>query len=217
VRRICVLLALILSGCAAQTNIVPSGRGSTNINAAVGGPVVKAGPWIPIPYAAIGVTHGWTDRLDVAANLHLLPLAYGVVGFDAGAAWFPIHSEGARPTIGIQPRLLVLTSLRSDVETRVRSYPILTLTAAQFALLPGLYTGADITVPFTRRNYDRDAEHAILSPFIGYRTSIGKRTRLFSEMKWHGANVRTDRAAVEYIHPARRGALALLIAVQRDF
>lgn len=207
-------LAVILAGCAARTSLEPAGRGVWKANAGFGGPMVYAfDTYVPIPYLAAGASYGADDRLDVNGTLHLLSLAYGIVGLEPGVTWYPVLNSGAVPTIGISPRILMFASIRGDVEERFRFYPVVSASGAWRVGDGLLYTGFDLTLPLSRPDYDDDAATAILSPLLGYRWSIGETMGLYTELKWHGANVRTNQLAAEYVHPFGNGAIAPFIAV----
>ena len=87
------------------------------------------------------------------------------------------------PTWGIQPRFLVLSSFKSDVDSRLRIYPFISNSAA-WKLGGGLiYTGLDFVFPLTEPDYDEEAEKVIFSPFVGFRWNLGKKLRLLTELK----------------------------------
>lgn len=217
-KRFPMLLLFILLSCAAQTNFEPLGKGVLNTNFSVGGPIIKAfGTRFPIPYATIGANYGIADRLNVGGNLHLFSLGYKIAGLDFGAAWFPILNNDFIPSISLQPRLLVLASMKSDISTRWRAYPLITNTAAWKINKNFLYTGYDLTIPLTEPEYDSEAPGMIFSPFIGYRWKLGERTRFITEFKWHAANVRSDQLAVEYLSIGGHGAMTTLFTIERSF
>ncbi len=212
------ILAGLLSGCATYTNIAPVGKGNTTANFSIGGPIISAyHNNIPVPYATIGANHGIAEDVNISATLHLLSLPYKVFGLEIGAAWFPVINTGAIPTIGIQPKVMVLASLKHRVETRYRFYPIISCSAAWQTGGGHFYTGFDFVRPFSSSDYDEDAPRFILSPFVGYRWKIGEKTGLLTEAKWHGSNIRTDQLVVEYLPVQHYGAITTLIAVERSF
>lgn len=209
---------LAIAGCAATTSIEPVGEGRIRANAGFGGPIVAAfGTHPPIPYLSAGGSYGLDDRLDLDGQLHLLSLAYSIAGLDAGATWYPLLNSGWAPTVGISGRLMMLASLKGGVEDRFRVYPIVGSTAAWRLGSGMLYTGFNMAVPFTSPDYDTASAPVIFSPLVGYRWRLGESTHLFTEIKWHGANVRTDQLAAEYLHPFGNGAIAPFIAITWDF
>jgi hypothetical protein len=126
-------------------------------------------------------------------------------------------NDGGVPTVGINPRLLMFASVKGGVDDRVRVYPVLSSSAAWRVGSGLLYTGFDLALPLTRSDYDREAEAAIFSPLLGYRWSLGESVGLFTELKWHGANIRSNQLAAEYVHPFGNGALAPFIALDWSF
>lgn len=211
-----LLPVFLLFNCAAQTNFEPLGKGTLNTNFSVGGPIIKAfGTRFPVPYAITGANYGISERINIGGNLHLFSLGYKIAGIDFGAAWFPVLNNKLVPTISLQPRLLVLASTKTDVSDRWRTYPVITNTAAWKVSKNFIYTGYDLTIPFTEPDYDADAAGMIFSPFIGYRWKFGERTQLITEFKWHGANIRSDRLAVEYLSIGGHGAMTTLFTIER--
>jgi hypothetical protein len=212
------LLCVSLTGCAAHTNLEPSGKGTLNANVSVGGPVVSAfGAKLPVPYGTLGFNYGMADRFDLTGNVHLLPLAYDIMGFDLGTTWYPVLHKRYIPTVGIQPRLLILASFKSGMSNRLKAYPLFS-TSAAWNIGAGLaYTGFDATMPASFSQYDPDAPSFIFSPLAGYRWRIGRKTFFITELKWHASNVRSDQLAVEYLSLARHGALATLFSIIREW
>jgi hypothetical protein len=209
---------IVLTGCAAHTAIEPVGKGNMRADLNFGGPFVNAfDTYIPIPYLSTGVDYGVSDNMDVNANLHLLPLAYDVAGLDLSGAWYPVMNKGIVPTVGLQARLMMLTSFKSDVGSRFRAYPILSASAAWNAWLGKFYLGSDFIIPFTHSDFDKQAASVLLSPFVGYAWNLSTNYSLFTEVKWQGANVPTYQLAVEYIHPSNNGALGIFLSLERRF
>jgi hypothetical protein len=65
---------------------------------------------------------------------------------------------------------------------------------------------------------DYSHENALIfSPFLGYRWRLSENYKLFSEIKWQGVNQKTDRIAVEYIHPGGNGAIGVYLTLERSF
>lgn len=212
------MILLILFGCAAQTSFEPVGKGNLNGNFGIGGPIISAFETrILVPYLTTGANYGISNRINIHGNLHLFSLGYEIAGFDFGAAWFPLMNDGLSPTVSLQPRLLVFASMKSEVSSRFRAYPIITNTAAWKVGKNMFYTGYDLVIPFTKPDYDSEASSTIFSPYIGYRWKIGKRTRLITELKWHGANIRSDQLAVEYVPISGHGAITTLFSIERSF
>ena len=208
----------VIAGCAAHTAIEPVGEGRLRGNAGLGGPIVAAfGTHVPIPYLYVGGDYGLSDRLDLDGGLHLLSLAYGVAGLDLGATWYPLINDGPLPTLGVGGRMTLFASVKSGVDDRFRLLPSLTSSAAWEAGPGKVYAGFDLAIPLTRPAYDTAAAPLIFSPLAGYRWDLGSRSHLFVELKWQGANVRTDQLAAEYVHPGGHGAITPFVAYAWDF
>lgn len=217
-RLACCVAAWALTGCAAHTGIEPLPAGRLAPHVSFGGPIVEAfGSRVPIPYLAAGANYGLGHGLNLGANLHLLPLAYGVAGADAAVAWFPTRHRGWRPTLSLEARFLAFASMRGEAAERFLAYPVFSASAAWGAGAGLLYGGSNLALPLAPQDFDPDATRLIASPFVGYRWSLGERYALLTELKWHGVNVQTDQLAVSYLHPGGRGALTPLFALQRRF
>jgi len=212
------VLVLVLFGCAAHTNLEPKGEGEFSASFGIGGPIIEAFETnMPVPYATVGGEYGITGKMDANATVHLLPFAYKVAALDAGVTWYPLLRDTWQPTIGLQPRLLIMASLKQDVPERVKFYPAFSVSSAWGVSAGVLYIGCDVVGTFAARDYDDDAARMLLSPFLGYRWNIGEDLYLFTELKWQGANVRSDQLAVEYLAVGRHGAVTTLFSIQRRF
>jgi len=218
---LCVILIIfipILFGCAAYTSLEPVGTGRASGNLSLGGPIISAfDTRIPVPYAAAGLNYGLSEQLNLNSNLHLLSLAYKIAGMDAGLSWFPTLNDGWKPTIGVSPRILAFMSLKSDVSSRFRIYPLVTASALWKSGKGDLYTGMDIIMPVTEPDYNEETVSAIVSPFAGYRWPLNNQYSLLTELKWMGANVESNQLAVEYVPINGHGAVTTLFSLERRF
>ncbi len=213
-----ILPFVILPGCSAHTNLQPSGPGQLNANISVGGPIVAAfGTHLPIPYLTTGVNYGASEWVDLNMNLHLFSLAYRIAGLDFGGTLFFSFEDENSPTIGIQARLLALRSLKPGVTERMRVYPVFSASSTWDTGSGLLYTGTDVTLAGGGPEYDPEAQKVIPSPFGGYRWTLGERWHLYTEIKWHGANIPSGSTAVEYSSIAGYGAITPLISLERRF
>jgi hypothetical protein len=172
---------------------------------------------VPIPYLTTGADYGLGPRLTLGGNAHLLSLVYGIAGLDGALSWFPWESSGSDPTVGLELRVLAFASLKSQVDRRFLVYPVFSSSAA-WSLGSGLlYFGSHLAGPVPKPEYDPSPQRFLWSPFVGYRWALGDRYALLTELKWQGANIRSDQLAVSYLHPAGRGALTPMVALTRRF
>jgi len=213
-----LIFFILLIGCAAHTNLEPLGKGNIDASVSFGGPFIPlAETKIPTPYLVSGVNYGLTENINIDGSLHITSLFYQIAGFDFGATWFPVINEGLIPTWGIQPRFLFLSSFKSDVDSRFRIYPLISNSVAWKWGDGLIYTGLDFTIPLTKPDFDDEAEDIIFSPFLGYRWELGKKLRLLTELKWHGANIQGNQLAVEYITIGGYGGVSLMLTLERGF
>ena len=209
-------ILIISIGCSAHTNLVPIGKGNIDGSLSLGGPFIPlAETKIPTPYLSVGANYGLREKINLDANFHLTPLFYKLTGFDFGSTWFPILNDGIIPSWGVQPRMLFLASYKDNISSRFRVYPLISNSAA-WKLGEGLiYSGLDLVIPLTSADYDKESVKIIFSPFMGYRWNLGKNIGLFTEIKWHGANVQSSQLAVEYISVGEYGALSLILSLEK--
>jgi hypothetical protein len=212
------ILLLSFISCAAHTNLEPVGKKNLSANVSFGGPIVEAfGAKIPVPYTTVGANYGLDNRVDLNGNFHLITLPYKILGFDFGPTWFPIIKNGKVPVIGLQPRLLALLSLKSNVQERFKIYPVLSSSATWPVKGNRFYFGSDLTYIYSSADYDKEASRIIFSPFAGYGWKLGQKNYLYTEVKWHGANIQSNQLAVEYLPIGKNGALSVFFSLQRSF
>ncbi|MGE5498509.1 MAG: hypothetical protein ACM3Q2_10580 [Syntrophothermus sp.] len=216
---ICTLLiaGLYLSGCAAHTNLMPVGKGNAEVSAGLGGPFITVSDMkIPAPYITLGGLYGLKDDINLNANIHVTSFMYKVAGIDLGAAWFPLLNYGWKPAVGIQPGILMLASLKENVESRFRLYPMLSGSLAW--KVPGGtgYTGLDMLFLPAKPEYDSEAPSYIASPFAGYRFPLSEKIKFCCELKWQAANVEGYQLAPEYLSIGKHGAFTVLLSVSRS-
>lgn len=211
------ILLFLIPGCAAHTSIMPLGEGKKEMSASVGGPFIPVtDPSIPAPYLTAGIDYGISNRINADGHLHLTSLFYKVAGLDFGMTYFPLLDNEYIYALGIQPKLLLFSSLKSDVDSRFRIYPVVSVSGTWKLAGGFIYTGSDFTVPFTRPDYDNEAPHIIVSPFAGYRWDLGKSYNLYTEIKVHGINVKSFDSAVDYISISKYGALSFLFSIGKE-
>jgi len=172
----------------------------------VGGPLVAAfGTYVPIPNAAVGARYGVSGDWDLDANVYLLPLAYHLIGFDVGMAWYPVDTDVA--TLVLEPRAFALISFKEDVNDRIRLYPAISATYSTEHDGRRLYAGIDVAVIPRASRYDPERAFAVVTPLVGCRWELGRGYRLLTELKWLGVNIESN-ATVDYVNPGGLGGLA---------
>lgn len=196
--RIAALLALaVCAGCAPQMRNLPLGAGRSQVNAAVGGPLVDAfGTTIPVPYAVAGVTHGAGERVNLHADLHLTAAAFRFLGVTPGVTWYPDLPLG--PWVAAFGADALLFSDFAEA----RLYPEVAVTvthtrAGRWRPYAGFYN----TLQFSKE------PRYIISPYVGVSRSLG-RWQPYVEMKWLAAGDDNRLTPVTYHGIGERGALA---------
>ena len=150
--------------CSAHTNLEPLGKGNMESSVSLGGPFIPlADTKIPTPYLTIGTNYGFSNNINIDGNFHITSMFYQIAGLDFGATWFPSLNKGWTPTWGIQPRILMLASMKSEIESRFRIYPFIS-TSTAWQLGSGLiYSGFDFVIPLTEPDYDKESVNVMFS------------------------------------------------------
>jgi hypothetical protein len=104
--RSSVLAVLALSGCAHVATLRPAAQGALEVEAALGGPVLKQGDSrIPLTLSSVGVRYGIQDRADVQLHYHPTASLLGVLGLDVGSTLLAVKGEKAIPDVAATIRL----------------------------------------------------------------------------------------------------------------
>ena len=198
-----ILLAFltIFISCSSHRSIVPLGKGNSSVSAGIGGPVVKAFDiYTPMPYITGGLSYGLTDNIDISADLHLTSLFYQIGGLDFGCAWYLTEQKNFVPVVSLQPKVNIFASFKSNVDSRFRVLPSLSTNFAWKLKEDYIFTGLELTTPFSSSDYDNNSQKIMLSPYIGYRYAITEKFGIIAELKLTGANIKTNQLTVTYLN-----------------
>ena len=221
VRYIISLLAVAAclgSACTTFNNARPLAPGEHAAMVTLGGPVadVPGVGTIPMPNVTVEGRHGVVDHLDVNYGVHLLPLAFGVVGghvggtfqlYDEPAAWVPVTSIGQR--------LFFFTNLLDPRKEQKDAYALsqtdLTLSWKLWESL--VYGGVSAYVPI-----DVEDRTLHLAPFVGVEIHPGLDwLRVQVEGRWLSPTTDQRFAIVNWQAPGDMGALAVNLGVAVEF
>lgn len=213
-----IICLVSLMGCAANTDIEPTIEGNIGYNMSIGGPIISAlGIKFPTPYLIIGGSYGYREDITLSANLHLLSLIYGVAGVEFGAKKYFRVNDDISPLIGVGANFLMLASVRSRSDDKMRIYPYLSATSTWKKERSAYYLGVNLAIPISSMDYYDKFPSAILSPSFGYRRDIGASTRITVELRFNAVNHKTDQLSVEYLNIGGNGAITPLFAIERGF
>jgi hypothetical protein len=205
--RLDLVAGIALSlGCAATQPVRVLRQGEIRWIGSVGGPLLPDHvPTKVIPYANAGVMWGHRDNLTLSANAHLLSAAFGIAGFDVGAARRLYPQTGLVPEVTGQAQLYLFAGTGGW-----RAYPHLTGTtswSAGSATL--LYGGSAVTVR------PSGGTTLIVTPHVGVQQDIGPRLALQLEGKWMAANIDSRVGIFEGEgNIAGRGGRAIQLGIQ---
>jgi hypothetical protein len=201
-------LAFVLStvACTATQPVRVLPKGQSRWISSIGGPLLPHHtPGGVIPYTNVGRMWGRSDNVTLSANVHLLAAAFGVGGFDVGAARRLRSESGLLPEVTVQAQLYAFAGSGG-----ARVYPNLTGTASWSAGPQTLlYAGTAATLKLN------DGFEVFASPLAGIQRDFGRRLVLQLEGKWMAANADMSSGLFEGENSiGGNGGLALQFGVQ---
>jgi hypothetical protein len=210
--------ACLGSACTTFNNARPLAPGEHAAMVTLGGPVadVPGVGTIPMPNATVEGRHGVVDHLDVNYGVHLLPLAFGVVGGHVGGT-FQFYDEPAPwvPVTSIGQRLFFFTNLLDPRKEQKDAYALsqtdLTLSWKLWDSL--VYGGVSAYVPI-----DVEDRTLHLAPFVGVEVHPGLDwLRVQLEGRWLSPTTDQRFAVVNWQAPGDMGAMAVNLGVAIEF
>ncbi len=165
------VLALLLGGCMTRHVARTLGEGRGELRASLGGPFLgRTGTPLLIPSIRVGGRYGATDWLDVDGSVALDPLAFGVLGLDAGLVTQLYRRPGGF-ALAASAHAHLLFDLDDDLTTR--GFPELGLhaegpLAEWLTLFGGVIGVGSIDNP-------RDRPPVFLAPYLGVDIAFDRR------------------------------------------
>jgi hypothetical protein len=205
-----LLPALLATGCGLTTQVRPVPRGAVQVEGALGGPLVKVGPVIPVPLSAAGVRYGVADRFDVAAHAHLTSLSFGVAGLDVGGTWLALAQDGALPALALGGRLYGFTSLLPERNVSPRAYVELSPTVSY------LLGGRFLSYASATGLVQLAGGPPLLSLAVGEEVRLA-RWGVQAELRWYQPDYATRFNAADWQGVGGRGALGAVLGVRYRF
>lgn len=207
--RSCGLALLtMLAGCGASRAVAPMGAGVGAVTSSVGGPVLSFdGAPVPLPLVSVGYRRGLTDRTSAHGGVQLTNLVLmGVFGAELG-----VDVEVVPPR-GPWPRLMVDQTVLVFMGDNVAGDPPF---GARVFLDAGAVASWDVGRrqhhPYVGlRLFDQPfpEHHTYLSPVVGGVWNTG-RVGWQAELGWPAFTRRNVPSFVDWIGPARHGALSV--------
>jgi hypothetical protein len=201
---------LLVSGCGTLSTVRAMHKGESALALTCGGPVTNvAGMNIPLPYAMVQYRHGISDRFGVYGNSHLLLLALGEVGLDAGFTGTLTRQRDWVPELG--GALGLTAMIRPGGEERI--YPHATLSLSWLAGQRFLtYLGAQAMFQFSQ------APAVAWAPVFGEEVRIGSRFSLAAEAKWYAPTEVTKPRVIDFRMPINgHGAVGFVLGANYHF
>jgi len=205
-----VAAALLASSCGTISGVRALRKGESALALSCGGPVTNvAGMSIPLPYAVAQYRYGISDRFGVYGNSHLLLLALGEVGLDAGFSCGLAKQRGWVPELGAALGLTAM--LKPGGDERVFPHAALSLSwLARRRFLT--YLGAQGMFQFNR------APVVAWAPVLGEEVRLGRRFSLVAEAKWYAPSEVTKPRVVDFRLPiAGHGAVGFVLGANYHF
>ena len=201
---------LLLGGCGLSTQVRPVPRGTVEVEAAAGGPLVRLGPVIPVPLSTVGARYGVADRVDVAAHAHLTALTFGVAGLDVGGSWLPLEQRGAVPAVSLGGRLYGFAQVLTERGAAPRAYLELSPTVSWlFAERFLSYATASGLVQFA-------GGRPLWSLAVGEEVAL-EPWGVQLELRWYEPATATRFAAVDWVDAGGWGVLGAVLGVRYRF
>jgi hypothetical protein len=210
-RTVLLLLSTVLAtGCGLTTQVRPVPRGAVQVEGAVGGPLVRLGPVIPVPLSTVGARYGVAERADVAAHVHLTSLTFGIAGLDVGGSWLALAQDGAVPALSLGGRLYGFTSVHASRQAPPRAYLEVSPTVSY--LLGGRFLSYASATGLVQL--------AGGPPLLSL--AVGEEVRLASwgvqlELRWYQPDYATRFNAADWQGLGGMGALGALVGVRYRF
>lgn len=205
-----LLPALLATGCGLTTQVRPVPRGAVQVEGAVGGPLVRIGPVIPVPLSAAGVRYGVAERADVAAHVHLTSLSFGVAGLDVGGTWLALEQDGAVPALSLGGRVYGFTSVHASRDVSPRAYVEVSPTASY--LLGGRFLSYASATGLVQLAGGRP----LLSLAVGEEVRL-ERWGVQLELRWYQPDYATRFNAADWQGVGGMGALGGVLGVHYRF
>lgn len=211
--RLAVLL--LLGACTMSRSIRPLGKGNAAASLSAGGPMVDyLGGTKPLPIAAVGVSVGVHDRVDVHGGAHLTtPLLFGLAGVDAGAGVLLVTPDGPRPAVMADLTLNAFAGNAGGGEPPggLRVFPETDLRASWALGQRGhlIYTGPSAFLQFAR-------PVSFGSWALGSQLRFG-RWDLQAESRWVAPFRDNAIGTAEWWGPAGQGALSVHVGARLRF
>lgn len=205
---ILLLVLSILTGCGVTQPIRPVEKGSTEITASFGGPIIPLGSIaIPVPYLNVGVMHGMTENVTVFGNAHVTSVLFKTVAADGGVAVSMTEEKGIVPEISVNGRgYFFWDAFRGHT---ARFYPMASVVGSYAAGERSLfYFGADNLYQFSTADL-------FVSPFVGYSFPVSSVMVLQLESKWMAMNKDTRHGIFEGVASVGgRGNVGVFVGIQ---
>ncbi len=187
------LLALALQGCGATRTLKPLGKGNSQADLSLGGPMITQGAPIPAPYTVVGYSYGVTDRVNLNASFHPSAALYKVFATEFGATTEIVSQEKHGVELVIDTRFIFATNAEDAIILPTIT-PVLSYEMGSFTP----YVGMDAL--FQIQDNDRPYLPQTYAPFLGARGQLGSSWILGGEVKWAAANHKIKFSHVK--HPS---------------
>lgn len=202
-------LASLGGACTTFHPARPLAVGQHAVQITGGGPLAKVPGvgTIPVPHVTVEGRHGVLEHADIHYGLHLLPLAFGVLGVHVGGAYqMNEQPEPFAPAITVGQRVFGFTNAIDPRKGRADAWGLsqTDFTASWNVLGDHLvYAGMTGYVPF-------DEPKLFLAPFAGAQIVPGiDCLRVQLEARWLAPYVNQRFAVVDWVAPGDQGGILL--------
>jgi hypothetical protein len=184
----------------------PLAKGTTEVSASLGGPVVLLDKKpLPVPISTVGVAHALSDLATVRGALHPTAAAFGIAGLDAGLVLHPLEGHRALLTTGLDAHAFV-----NGADTVFLADPWI---ATRHPLAPwiSLAGGAHVPIRYLTSSAELRDTSPVMPTLFVQPAFVFRRFELDVEVRWYALASKASPVAPDWLTPGGVGALGLLL------
>lgn len=209
---------LLLFSCAPTRIAVPLKRGDKQLNAHLGGALIKySGTSIPLPLTSITYAQGITNNTTAFGALHTTALIFGVVQTELGVCQNIWRSDSLRIGVTANP---ALNLMYDKWEGNFKLYPQVDFNVYKQITKHNdvIYAGCNNWFELAKYKAHgvKQQKHWLVSPYMGYLLNRTKWS-FGLELKWLVPDVNNLPNAVDYIGINHKGAVGVYLSFSKKF
>lgn len=211
----CILI-IILTSCAPARFVKPLEKDEIEVGAHLGGAMISfAGLPIPMPLSSLNIGYGLNDRITLHGAVHTTALMFQNIQLETGAGLLLREQQESLPGISLSVTANTVWH-PSSAELKLWPQADLGFFREYGQKNNYFYTGISnwFELSARRAHEEEQVQHWIPSPFIGH-VFDGEKWNFLIELKYINPLVSNEKIVVDYISPAKTGAIGLYFGVSR--